>query len=341
MLCLWFGPSVTPECSQYSARIWACALASFGLRKHQKQPAVILGLGLVVIPFIPASNLFFLVGTTIGERLLYPSSVGFVLLVAGLGRATGIEQRIYKGLLIVLLLIYMWNSNIRMSHWSSSSALFETDAKYWSRSTKVLHSKASELQARNDLHGALDYYLKSLEVFDDQAITDYCIARVLINFDRLEEAYQRFEKILNGHGIGLHDGNDFLWMTDLGYLLVKTGNFQGGVHYLNEGLARWPHSCFAWNALGVGQAHLGQFENAYQSLVRGLECDYDSVGIWINLAVVLAYSTNDVRQTGEALARAQALNNTHPAVVHNALVLQGQLNQQPVFHLYIPLPGRR
>lgn len=27
----------------------------------------------------------------------------------------------------------------------------------------------------------------------------------------------RFEKLLNGHGIGLHDGNDFLWMTDLGY----------------------------------------------------------------------------------------------------------------------------
>ena len=33
-----------------------------------------------------------------------------------------------------------------------------------------------------------------------------------------QEAYQRFDKILNGHGIGLHDGNDFLWMTDLGGL---------------------------------------------------------------------------------------------------------------------------
>ena len=31
-----------------------------------------------------------------------------------------------------------------------------------------------------------------------------------------KEAYERFDKILAGHGIGLHDGNDFLWMTDLG-----------------------------------------------------------------------------------------------------------------------------
>ena len=30
-----------------------------------------------VIPFIPASNLLFLVGTTVGERLLYPCTVGW------------------------------------------------------------------------------------------------------------------------------------------------------------------------------------------------------------------------------------------------------------------------
>ena len=38
-------------------------------------PQLVLGVGLVVIPFVPASNLFFLVGTTVGERLLYPSTV--------------------------------------------------------------------------------------------------------------------------------------------------------------------------------------------------------------------------------------------------------------------------
>lgn len=40
--------------------------------------------GMVVVPFVPASNLFFLVGTTIGERLLYPCSVGGCLLVCRL-----------------------------------------------------------------------------------------------------------------------------------------------------------------------------------------------------------------------------------------------------------------
>merc|ERR1711920_218115 len=88
-------------------------------------------------------------------------------------------------------------------HWRNNQALFETDALYWGRSAKVLHAKASELQAKGDLQGALSHYLRSLEVFDDQAIMDYCIARILINLGRFEEAHTRFDKILNGHGIGL------------------------------------------------------------------------------------------------------------------------------------------
>lgn len=45
-----------------------------------------LGLGFLVIPFLPASNLFFRVGFVVAERVLYLPSVGFcVLLTFGLG----------------------------------------------------------------------------------------------------------------------------------------------------------------------------------------------------------------------------------------------------------------
>ncbi len=39
-------------------------------------------LALMVIPFIPASNLFFPVGFVVAERILYTPSMGFSLLVA-------------------------------------------------------------------------------------------------------------------------------------------------------------------------------------------------------------------------------------------------------------------
>lgn len=42
-------------------------------------------IALVVVPFCPASNMFFYVGTFIGERLLYMPSVGYCILLSGVG----------------------------------------------------------------------------------------------------------------------------------------------------------------------------------------------------------------------------------------------------------------
>lgn len=41
-----------------------------------------MGLALLVFPFLPASNLFFPVGFVLAERILYIPSMGFCLLVA-------------------------------------------------------------------------------------------------------------------------------------------------------------------------------------------------------------------------------------------------------------------
>eukprot|EP00386_Alphamonas_edax_P004294 GDKI01013563.1.p1 GENE.GDKI01013563.1~~GDKI01013563.1.p1 ORF type:complete len:778 (-),score=306.04 GDKI01013563.1:499-2793(-) len=43
--------------------------------------SVLIAFALMVIPFLPAANLFFPVGTVIGERLLYLPSLGFIYLV--------------------------------------------------------------------------------------------------------------------------------------------------------------------------------------------------------------------------------------------------------------------
>jgi len=43
---------------------------------------LLLSLVLIVVPFLPASNLFFRVGFVIAERNLYLPSTGFVMLVA-------------------------------------------------------------------------------------------------------------------------------------------------------------------------------------------------------------------------------------------------------------------
>ena len=55
---------------------------------------VTMSLALLVVPFIPASNLFFRVGFVVAERVLYLPSAGFCLLVA-LG-VTALKQHFRK-----------------------------------------------------------------------------------------------------------------------------------------------------------------------------------------------------------------------------------------------------
>lgn len=43
---------------------------------------LLMGLSILVLPFIPATNLFFYVGFVVAERILYIPSMGFCLLAA-------------------------------------------------------------------------------------------------------------------------------------------------------------------------------------------------------------------------------------------------------------------
>eukprot|EP00397_Hematodinium_sp_SG-2012_P013255 GEMP01013451.1.p1 GENE.GEMP01013451.1~~GEMP01013451.1.p1 ORF type:complete len:620 (+),score=101.19 GEMP01013451.1:183-2042(+) len=75
-----------------------------GVSRSGKRPSVLLwAASWVVVPFLPMSNLVFLVGTTVGERLLYPLSVGWTLIVA----------RLPRKIVAALVLWYAYRSAVR------------------------------------------------------------------------------------------------------------------------------------------------------------------------------------------------------------------------------------
>lgn len=50
-------------------------------KNRQLSIIIIISLALLILPFLPASNLFFPVGFVIAERVLYAPSMGFCMLV--------------------------------------------------------------------------------------------------------------------------------------------------------------------------------------------------------------------------------------------------------------------
>lgn len=105
--------------------------SSLNMSPHSMN-VLIFSISLIVLPFIPASNLFFYVGFVIAERVLYIPSMGFCLLV---GHGCNILYKYYEndksskqklvGLAAVFLIVVNSGKTIiRNKDWSSEENLY-------------------------------------------------------------------------------------------------------------------------------------------------------------------------------------------------------------------------
>lgn len=99
------------------------------------------GLALLVLPFLPASNLFFPVGFVVAERVLYMPSMGWCLLVAyGWRLLAKRRAKLAAGALIFLLLAFSAKTYMRNWDWKTEYTIFASGLKvklFFSFLTKV------------------------------------------------------------------------------------------------------------------------------------------------------------------------------------------------------------
>ncbi|XP_068163260.1 protein O-mannosyl-transferase TMTC2-like [Antennarius striatus] len=128
---------------------------------------VLFSLGIMSLPFIPATNLFFYVGFVIAERVLYIPSIGFCLLVAAGARTLYVRMRtksfkaIFLSLCTGLVLLNGLRTVQRNRDWSNEENLYKSGigvnpAKAWGNLGNVLKNQGKMVEAekayRNALH---------------------------------------------------------------------------------------------------------------------------------------------------------------------------------------------
>ncbi|XP_073070882.1 protein O-mannosyl-transferase TMTC2 isoform X4 [Manis javanica] len=129
---------------------------------------VVLSLSLLIIPFVPATNLFFYVGFVIAERVLYIPSMGFCLLVTVGARAlyVKVQKRFLKSLIFyataTLIVFYGLKTAIRNGDWQNEEMLYRSGikvnpAKAWGNLGNVLKSQSKISEAEGAYRNALYY----------------------------------------------------------------------------------------------------------------------------------------------------------------------------------------
>uniref|UniRef100_A0AAQ6AA56 dolichyl-phosphate-mannose--protein mannosyltransferase n=1 Tax=Amphiprion ocellaris TaxID=80972 RepID=A0AAQ6AA56_AMPOC len=129
---------------------------------------VLFSLGILSLPFIPATNLFFYVGFVIAERVLYIPSIGFCLLVAAGARTLYVRLRTRgcKALVLCLCMGLVLLNGLRTvqrnKDWSNEENLYKSGinvnpAKAWGNLGNVLKNQGKMAEAEQAYRNALHY----------------------------------------------------------------------------------------------------------------------------------------------------------------------------------------
>ncbi|KAL4612808.1 transmembrane and TPR repeat-containing protein 2-like [Arapaima gigas] len=153
---------------------------------------VMFSLGVMSIPFLPATNLFFYVGFVVAERVLYIPSMGFCLLVTVAMRALHLRlcRRPSRTLVLYcgfsLVVFYGFKTILRNQDWQNEEMLYKSGisvnpAKAWGNLGNVLKNQGKVVEAERAYRNALYYRSNMADML-------YNLGLLLQENNRLSEA---------------------------------------------------------------------------------------------------------------------------------------------------------
>lgn len=203
--------------------IWLTA--GFRAIRQRRSTVLSLGLSVMAVPFLPATNLFFRVGFVVAERILFIPVAGYSLIVAqGAGIVHSALQRRgnskwtawWRCCLLATAAILAAKSSRRCLDWLDETHLFASGLSVCPLNAKVHYNVGKNLADRGDRQGAMDRYRRALELHPDYDQAMNNLANLLKDGGRHVEAETWLLK-----AVALRPDFAAAWMN-LGIVQVKS-----------------------------------------------------------------------------------------------------------------------
>ncbi|XP_067111249.1 protein O-mannosyl-transferase TMTC4 isoform X3 [Osmerus mordax] len=250
----------------------------------QKRRTLTLGLVLMGVPFLPASNVFFRVGFVIAERVLYLSSAGYCLLLAYALGACCLHWRAlrkpFRGCLLALLCVHVARCALRSHQWRSEESLFSSALSVCPLNAKVHYNVGKNLADRGNSSGAIKYYREAVRLHPTYVHAMNNLGNILKEREQLDEAER---------------------------LLAKAVSIQ-------------PDFAAAWMNLGIVQNSLGKFQEAEQSYWNAIRFRRKYPDCYYNLGRLYA-DLNRHLDALNAWRNATVLKPDHSLAWNNMIIL--------------------
>ncbi|XP_065201488.1 protein O-mannosyl-transferase Tmtc3 [Planococcus citri] len=311
---------------------------AFVSENRQQTNNIIMSLGLLVFPFLPASNLFFPVGFVIAERVLYMPSMGFCMLVA-YGFGLMIEKRNRKlgwFAVVMLVLIHATKTYRRNSDWKDEYSIFMSGLKVNQRNAKLFNNVGHALESQGRYLEALKYFQKAVSVQNDDIGAHINLGRTynhLKMFKEAEDAYLDAKALLPkakpGESyqarIAPNHLNVFLNLANL--IAKNETRLEEADMLYRQAISMRADYTQAYINRGDVLLKLNKTKEAQQVYERALFYDSTNPDIYYNLGVVFL----EQGKTSQALAyldKALEFDPDHEQALLNSAILLQEFGQE-------------
>ncbi|XP_063380091.1 protein O-mannosyl-transferase TMTC1-like [Cydia fagiglandana] len=165
-------------------------IADMQVQRHT--PAVI-GLLVLVIPFVPASNMLVTVGFVIAERVLYIPSVGSVIITAYGAQLMWCSKPQAKAFLVVGFAVLAASSVAktyrRNADWRDRATLLRADLVTLPQNAKLHYNFGNVLRETEQYDAAIQHYKEAIRLWPTYASAHNNIGTILSNVDNAEHHF--------------------------------------------------------------------------------------------------------------------------------------------------------
>ncbi|XP_045893332.1 protein O-mannosyl-transferase TMTC3 [Micropterus dolomieu] len=317
-------------------------LAYHSLRyRHSSAKTVIMALSLIVLPFVPASNLFFPVGFVVAERVLYVPSMGFCVLVAHGFKIVSHKRHLKKIswlIIAVLLTTHAAKTFNRNWDWESEYTLFTSALKVNKNNAKLWNNVGHALENQNNYAKALQYFLQATRVQPDDIGAHMNVGRTYKNLNKSREAEDAYlvakslmPQVIPGKKYATRVAPNHLnvYINLANLIRANESRLEEADQLYRQAISMRPDFKQAYISRGELLLKMNKPTEARDAYLRALELDRTNADLWYNLAIV----NIEMKDPSEALKNfnhALELNPRHKLALFNSALLM-QESGEPKF----------
>jgi len=247
----------------------------------RKSPLAYTGLLLLGLPFAVVSNIFFPIGTIMGERLLYIPSLGFTALFAWLTvrflRDAAGRPGFVLPVVSAVCILYAGRTLARNRDWKNNETIFTRTAQTSPNSVKTAYNFALVLKNQGKLPEAVEQYRRAVAIWPGHHSAWYNLGNTLSRLKRYDEAVEAYKEALR------IVPDDTATLHNLALTYRNMGEPEKAVEVFERILELSPGDDSVRMNIGTTWAGSGRYDEALEAFGEILRSDPANPGALVNM----------------------------------------------------------